>query len=66
MSDDNITSNDISMQIIDLQHQLLQYALARQLMVVRSCELIEDKLNHFRQRYLKQMNLLIKQMEIII
>ncbi len=39
MNDDNITSNDISMQI-----------LARQLMVVRSYELLENKLNHFRQR----------------
>ena len=66
MIGDNITSKDISMQILDLQHQLLQYALARQLMVVRSCELLEEKLEQFRQRYLKQMNLLIKQMQIII
>jgi hypothetical protein len=52
MKEDNITASDISMQILDLQHQILRFALGRQVFLIEASAL-EERLQLFQKGEIK-------------
>ena len=52
MNEDQLTASDISMQILDLQHQILRFALGRQVFLIEACSL-EERLQFFQKGEIK-------------